>query len=163
MKMKNERIETNQNNQTQDTGIEIDRMQEKDAAEVAAIEKQIFSMPWSEKGFLTSLQSGDTLYLVARRENRIVGYCGLLQSFEEADITNVAVAPEERGKGIAFSMLTRLMTLGKERGIERFTLEVRSGNASAIHLYEKLGFVSVGVRKNFYDKPKEDAVIMWTE
>lgn len=170
MQMKNERIETNQmdgagteNNRVPGTEIQIDHMQKKDAAEVAAIEKQIFSMPWSENGFLTSLQSEDTLYLVARRQNRIVGYCGLLQSFEEADITNVAVAPKERGRGIAFAMLTSLMTLGKERGIERFTLEVRSGNAAAIHLYEKLGFASVGVRKNFYDKPKEDAVIMWTE
>lgn len=143
--------------------LEIKKMLSEDAAEVAAIERMIFSQPWSEKGFLDSLESPDTLYLVVKVQSVIVGYCGLLQSFEEADITNVAVHPEWRGRGIAYQMLQTLMEQGKTRGIERYTLEVRVSNASAIHVYEKLGFTSVGIRKNFYDMPREDAVIMWTE
>lgn len=143
--------------------LEIKKMLSEDAAEVAAIERMIFSQPWSEKGFLDSLKSPDTLYLVVKVQGVIVGYCGLLQSFEEADITNVAVHPEWRGRGIAYQMLQILMEQGKTRGIERYTLEVRVSNASAIHVYEKLGFTSVGIRKNFYDMPREDAVIMWTE
>lgn len=140
----------------------IEKMQPEDIKEVAQIENRIFTLPWSEQGFLSSLQSEDTLYLVVRKEGRVAGYCGLLQSFDEADITNVAVAEEARGAGIGFAMLSELMRLGKERGIARYTLEVRASNAAALHLYEKLGFQSVGIRKNFYDRPKEDAVIMWT-
>lgn len=142
---------------------QIEKMQPEDIKEVAGIERRIFTLPWSEQGFLSSLQSEDTLYLVVRKEGQIAGYCGLLQSFDEADITNVAVAEEARNEGLGFAMLSELMRLGKERGIARYTLEVRASNAAAIHLYEKLGFQSVGIRKNFYDQPKEDAVIMWTE
>ena len=141
---------------------QIEKMRPEHIKEVAEIERRIFTLPWSEQGFLSSLQSEDTLYLVVRKEGRVAGYCGLLQSFDEADITNVAVAEEARGAGIGFAMLSELMRLGKERGIERYTLEVRASNAAALHLYEKLGFQSVGIRKNFYDRPKEDAVIMWT-
>lgn len=141
---------------------QIRKMKEADIEAVAGIERQIFSMPWSEQGFRSSLNSEDTLYLVVDNEDQILGYCGFLQSFDEADITNVAVAPEMRNSGIGFAMLTELMQQGRARGIECYTLEVRAGNAAAIHLYEKLGFESVGIRKNFYDKPKEDAVIMWT-
>lgn len=143
--------------------FEIMDMQLSDLAEVAAVEKQVFSQPWSENGFTSSLKSDDTLYLVVRLEGKLIGYCGLLQSFDEADITNVAVHPEHRRGGIAFAMLCELMKRGSARGIARFTLEVRAGNTPALRLYEKLGFRSVGIRKNFYDLPKEDAVIMWTE
>ena len=141
---------------------EIERMQPEDVREVAALEAKIFSIPWSEAGFLSSLQSKDTLYLAVRKSGQLIGYCGRLQSFDEADITNVAVEETYRGCGIASRMLERLMELGKARGILRYTLEVRVSNASAIHLYEKLGF-HFGIRKNFYDSPKEDAMIMWTE
>lgn len=141
---------------------QIEEMKAEDIGEVAAIERQIFSMPWSEQGFLSSLQSEDTLYLVVRKENRVIGYCGLLQSFDEADITNVAVSADVRNCGVAFAMLSELMARGKKRGIARFTLEVRAGNNAALRLYEKLGFEAVGIRKNFYERPKEDAVIMWT-
>ncbi|MDO4323403.1 MAG: ribosomal protein S18-alanine N-acetyltransferase [Lachnospiraceae bacterium] len=143
--------------------FEVSEMTPQDVPEVAVLERQIFTMPWSENGFLSSLQSQDTLYLVVREKGRLLGYCGLLQSFDEADITNVAVSPEERGRGVGHAMLQELMRRGKERGIMRYTLEVRTGNAAAIHLYQKLGFVSAGIRKNFYEKPREDALIMWTE
>lgn len=143
--------------------IAIREMQKTDLEQVAQIEKKCFSEPWSVTGFSSSLESKDTLYMVAVEEEQIVGYCGCLQSFEEADVTNVAVKEECRKRGIAGKMLQELMLLGKQRGIQRFTLEVRVSNLGAIHLYEKLGFVSVGIRKNFYSKPTEDARIMWTE
>lgn len=143
--------------------MEIEEMQPQDAAETAVLERRIFSMPWSEQGFLTSLQSPDTLYLVARENGRLLGYCGFLQSFDEADITNVAVSPQARGRGVGYRMLSELMRRGRERGVARYTLEVRVGNEAAIRLYQKLGFHSVGIRRNFYEKPREDAAIMWTE
>ncbi|MCD8023234.1 MAG: ribosomal protein S18-alanine N-acetyltransferase [Lachnospiraceae bacterium] len=152
--------------------LQLEKMQSSDVPEVAQIEKLCFSQPWSENGFRTALEYDYNCYLVARKsvqtadENLtggIAGYCGLQQSFEDAEILNVAVRPDQRGQGIAFSMLQRLMEIGRERGVERFTLEVRKSNAAALHLYEKLGFVSAGIRRNFYEKPVEDAVIMWTE
>lgn len=136
-------------------------MKEKDLPQVAAIEASIFSQPWSEKGFLDALRQKAAFYLVAAEEEKILGYCGFYQSFDEADITNVAVRESERGRGVARAMLTELLKEGKNRGVAHFTLEVRVSNAPAIHLYEKLGFTSAGIRKNFYDYPKEDAMIMW--
>ena len=136
-------------------------MKEKDLPQVAAIEASLFSQPWSEKGFLDALHQKAAFYLVAAEEEKILGYCGFYQSFDEADITNVAVRESERGRGMARAMLTELLKEGKNRGVAHFTLEVRVSNAPAIHLYEKLGFTSAGIRKNFYDCPKEDAMIMW--
>lgn len=142
--------------------MEILQMRAEDIKEVAKLEAKLFSLPWSEKGFLDSLCSEYTIYLVVKKEGRIVGYCGLVRSFDEADITNVAVDPGEQNQGIGYAMLSKLMELGRQAGICRFTLEVRAGNASALHLYQKLGFESVGIRRRFYEKPVEDAVIMWT-
>lgn len=136
-------------------------MEETDLDQVAAIEAGIFSEPWSKKGFLDSLRQQESIYVTALLDGKVVGYCGLLQSFDEADITNVAVEESARGQGVATSMLTELLKLGRKRGILHVTLEVRVSNANAIHLYEKLGFSGVGVRKNFYELPKEDALIMW--
>lgn len=141
--------------------LEIRRMTKEDLPEVAEIEADIFTMPWSAKGFGDAIENPYTLYLVALEDGKIAGYCGLWQSFEEADITNVAVREECRGRHTGTMMLDRLMELGKEQGITRFTLEVRSSNSAAVRLYEKLGFSSVGIRKRFYEKPVEDAVIMW--
>lgn len=143
--------------------FEISEMTFHDVPEVAELERQIFTMPWSERGFMSSLQSQDTLYLVVRESGRLLGYCGFLQSFDEADITNVAVSFTDRGRGVGYEMLRELMRRGKERGIMRYTLEVRVSNTAAIHLYQKLDFISAGIRKNFYEKPREDALIMWTE
>ena len=141
-------------------------MEEKDVTQAAAMEREIFSEPWSAEGFLSSLRQPDTCYLVAEETGangkEIIGYCGYLRSFEEADITNVAVSAARRRRGVARDLLSRLMQDGKEQGIERFTLEVRAGNTAAVQLYETLGFQTEGRRKNFYRKPTEDALIMWT-
>ncbi|MFR8547898.1 MAG: ribosomal protein S18-alanine N-acetyltransferase [Lachnospiraceae bacterium] len=142
--------------------IVIEDMKTEDIEEVAQLEKEIFSIPWSSQGFLSSLRQPDTLYLTVRAGGRLVGYCGLLQSFDEADITNVAVCSDFRARGIGRRMLEALMERGRERGIERYTLEVRVSNEPAIRLYHRLGFEDAGIRKNFYEKPSEDALIMWT-
>lgn len=136
-------------------------MRTDDLEQVAEIEKNTFSVPWSAKGFADSMEQDCTLFLTALRDGKIAGYCGMFQSFDEADITNVAVEEKSRGLGIAEAMLRELMERGKERGVSAYTLEVRRGNAPARRLYEKLGFERVGIRKNFYEKPVEDAVIMW--
>lgn len=141
--------------------IEIRDMDMQDLEQVTEIEREIFSLPWSRHGFEVSVNSRNTVYLTARISGRIVGYCGMLCCMDEAEITNVAVRELFRRQGVARAMLTELLKRGETRGIRGFTLEARVSNRAAISLYEKLGFVSAGVRKNFYEKPREDAVIMW--
>ena len=136
-------------------------MTEEDVSKAAVLEASCFSMPWSEQSFLDAVRNTNTLYLAAEEDGRFVGMCGLWQSFEEADVMNVAVEESCRGRGIAAMLMEELIRLGKERGIEAFLLEVRSSNQPAIRLYEKCGFVTEGVRKNFYEMPREDALIMW--
>ncbi|MDE7270492.1 MAG: ribosomal protein S18-alanine N-acetyltransferase [Acetatifactor sp.] len=132
-----------------------------DAPTLAQIEQKIFSMPWSEHAFLELLECSYHLYLAAEWEGMLVGCAGLTVLDNEGDIEKVMVREDFRRRGIAGSMLRELIAAGERLGITEFTLEVRAGNAPAIRLYEKFGFVSEGIRPGFYEKPAEDAVIMW--
>lgn len=141
--------------------IQIRQMTEADTAAAAALEAACFSRPWSEKSFLDALHNPNTLYLMAEADGRFAGMCGFWQSFDEADIMNVAVDPAFRRQRIAELLMEELMRRGQLRGITAFTLEVRASNEAAIGLYEKCGFITEGVRKNFYENPTENALIMW--
>ncbi len=141
--------------------IEIRELQDGDIAALAEIESKAFSMPWSKSDFENLLNHDYCFYLVALADGRIAGCCGYTESFGEADIDNVVVAEEYRGRGIAQQLLGELIRRGEEDGVHAFTLEVRVSNAPAIHIYEKLGFVAEGIRPRFYEKPTEDALIMW--
>lgn len=132
-----------------------------DIEPLAAIESDAFSMPWSAQDFADLLKYDYCLYLVAEVDGTVVGCLGMRDICHEGNIDNVVVAREYRGQGIAQQMLEELFKKGTERGVEAYTLEVRASNAAAIHIYEKAGFVSEGVRPNFYEKPAEDALIMW--
>lgn len=137
-------------------------MKEEDLLQVAAIEQQVFSRPWTKQDFLDSLRMQDTKYLIAELADtwEIIGYCGFYQSFEEAEIVNVAVKSSCRRQGAANRMLRCLIETGKGQGVRTFVLEVRVSNKAAIRLYEQNGFEMAGRRKDFYTDPKEDAYIM---
>lgn len=141
--------------------ITVRTLQEKDVEALALIEKASFSMPWTEDAFTELLQRPYCIYLVAEVDGILAGSCGMTNLCGEGSIDNVVVAEPFRGMGIARRMLSELICVGESQGIEAFTLEVRVSNAAAIHLYEKLGFVSEGIRPGFYEKPPEDAMIMW--
>lgn len=149
----------------------IREMQKADLEEVAALEASCFSMPWKYKDFEEVLTNPDRVYLVAEadslpanRSDRIFGGCMLSNVAGEGDISNVAVAEKYRNNKVASQLLEELIRLGTQRyGITVFTLEVRSRNTVARMLYERKGFVSQGIRPNFYDRPKDDAVIMRME
>ena len=141
--------------------MQIRRIEEKDIDQVETIEKDTFSMPWTRKDFFDSVTNANQLYVVAIEENEVLGYCGLWNIAGEGQITNVAVKKNARNQKIGFKMLNYLMEWGIDEEITAFTLEVRESNKPAIHLYEKLGFKAEGIRKNFYEKPQENAVIMW--
>ena len=137
----------------------IRRMTQEDVKRVAQIEAECFSMPWSEGSFLDSLAREDTVFLVCEEE-QIVGYVGMYLSFEEGEITNVAVTSSHRQRGCGNLLIKAVKEEAKVRDAECILLEVRVSNASAISLYKKNGFEEIGIRKNFYQYPDEDAIIM---
>lgn len=141
--------------------IEIRALQDADIEALSVIEAASFSMPWSPQDFRDLLNRDYCMYLVALVDGEIVGCAGLTNICNEGNIDNVVIAEKYRGRGIAQKLLEKLLTEGEAQGIEAFTLEVRVSNAAAIHVYEKLGFVSEGIRPRFYEKPTEDAMIMW--
>ena len=141
----------------------IRKMTEADLPQVCAIEKDCFSDPWSEESFAKSLQDKNNYYIVVEIDGEIVAYCGYWGIVDEGHIYNVAVKKEYRRQRIGYRMLKALLEEASARGIDSFTLEVRASNQAAIGLYESLGFKPVGIRRDFYAKPREDAVIMWLE
>ncbi len=141
--------------------VQIRRLQETDVEALSVLAKECFSVPWSAKAFAQLVEDDKSLYLVATKGDEVVGCCGVVNSWGDGDIDIVMVQESMRGQGIAYSMLQELLKLGPSIGVENFTLEVRVSNAPAIHVYEKLGFVSEGIRPRFYEKPVEDAMIMW--
>ena len=134
---------------------------EADLDAASALEASNFSHPWGREDFADALGKERYLYYVAEAEGRILGMAGLVLLPPEAELTNVSVAAEARRCGIARGLLKELLEAGRAQGIRDFTLEVRAGNAAAIGLYESLGFVCEGRRKDFYRDPKEDALIYW--
>lgn len=140
--------------------MRIRLMTAEDVPAVATIEKDCFSEPWSEQGFLDGMNNS-AVFLVAENENgEVTGYIGMYVMAPEGEITNVAVSKDGRGNGIGAALVGAMQQWAVEHGVERIVLEVRVTNAPAIHVYEKRGFTTIGVRKNFYRLPTEDAGIM---
>ncbi len=127
---------------------------------LAEIERQCFHAPWSAEALGEELGNQEHLFLVAEENGAALGYVGCQTVLDEGYITNVAVSPEARRRGIARMLLHELSARAEEKGLAFITLEVRQSNAAAIALYEGQGYNEVGVRKGFYSNPKEDAVLM---
>lgn len=132
-----------------------------DVPEVYAIECDNFAQPWTREALLGEIASERSHYLVALEGEEVIGYIGLWKIFDEGHITNIAVKKSWHGKGVGSQLVEGMLSLGHGLGIDCYTLEVRVSNSPAIHLYKKYGFEAAGIRKNFYDLPKEDAIIMW--
>lgn len=136
-------------------------MQPAHVPQAAALERACFADPWSERSFYAELDNPLSLWLVALDGGTVVGYAGSQSAPpDEADIMNVAVLPAYRRRGTAKALLLELERLLGERGIRTVALEVRASNAPAIALYVGLGYVQVGLRKNYYFHPREDALIL---
>lgn len=138
----------------------IRTMTPEDCEMVLAIEEACFSVPWSLKSFQDTFSYSGNHYLVAWEDEKVVGFIGLMAVGDEGDITNVAVLPSYRKQKIGSALVKAMIELAKEQQISQIMLEVRSSNEAAIKLYEKYGFQFVCKRKNYYQKPVEDADIM---
>lgn len=140
--------------------LNIRRMEETDTAQAAEIEAENFSKPWTQDGFKSAVKDSCALYLVAELDGKIAGYIGMWMALDEGEITNVSVKKELQGRGIGAQLLQQLEQEGKKKGVASYFLEVRESNEPAIKLYTRSGFVQAGLRKNFYEAPKENAVVM---
>ena len=141
----------------------ITRMNESHVAQVAVLEKMCFSDPWSENSVASELNNPLSLWLVAEENQTVCGYIGSQTVLDETDMMNIAVHPECRRRGIAAALIAELVHQLRERGSHILRLEVRESNAPAIALYETMGFTQLGLRKNYYRNPKENALILGKE
>lgn len=145
-------------------GLTITPMRKRDVRHgVLDIEAVAYPVGWSQNVFVSEIdqmRSGTRHYVVARVDGDIVGYAGLWFAADEAHITNVAVGPESRRRGIARALVLHLAGVVIDRGCVSWTLEVRLSSSGAQRLYESFGFVSAGVRQKYYDNV-EDAIVMW--
>jgi ribosomal-protein-alanine N-acetyltransferase len=141
--------------------VSIRGMRYDDLDQITEIEKICFSLPWSKNSFEQELKNELAYYQCAEENGKIMGYMGMWKIIDECHITNVAMLPEYRNRGIASLLISKMIEICKCSEIQNMTLEVRQSNFPAISLYEKFGFVSVGKRPRYYMKPIEDAIIMW--
>lgn len=140
--------------------VQIREMTLDDLEQVMVIERENFSVPWTENGFFSFLLRQDTLFLTAEEDGRVVGYCGAVLVPDEGDVTNVSVSRGCQGQGIGRALVQELVGRAAAAGVARLYLEVRRSNARALRLYGGLGFEQTGIRKNYYEEPVEDAVLM---
>ncbi len=138
---------------------EIDK---RDAKAVAEIEKLCFSSPWSEDGVISSLDAGD-VFLGAFDNDALIGYVGVRAFDDCGEIGNIATHPDYRRQGVGKALLSNLNETLKAKGVFSVVLEVRESNSAAISLYEGHGYKNIGIRKNLYDNPREDGIVMKLE
>ena len=140
--------------------MRIEKMTREHVPQVARLEEICFSDPWSEKSVASELENELSLWLVALEGDTLAGYVGSQTVLGETDMMNVAVHPDFRRQGVGESLILSLVEELKALDSHSLTLEVRASNAPARSLYEKLGFSQVGLRKNYYRNPREDACIL---
>lgn len=153
-------------------GVTIRRASESDLGHVLGIEGSAFGDPWTKEAFESALTLPHFRFMVAERAplaadvaepdamRTISGYIIIVSMTPEAEVANIAVHPAERGQGVGGLLLGRALEQAASEGVETVYLEVRESNSAARHLYVRHGFETVGRRRNYYDKPREDALIL---
>ena len=149
---------------TTKTEISIRNMKVSDLPQVMSIDTQSFPAPWTQEIYEQELLKNDFAhYFVLVHEDEIIGYVGIWIVFDDAQITNIAVAPRYRGKGIGEKLFGFALTYAFQRGAQKLSLEVRPSNHVAKKMYKKFGLQEGGIRKNYYPDNGEDAIVMWVD
>ncbi len=143
--------------------MKIIKMAQCHVPQIAELEKLCFNDPWSENSIASELDNRLSCWLIASDEEKVVGYVGSQTVLGETDMMNIAVHPDYRKQGVATDLINALIEALKERNSHSLMLEVRSSNEPAKSLYLKMGFEVVGIRKNYYRNPREDALILRKE
>lgn len=147
-----------------ESAIIVRKMEIKDIDAVVDIEENSFSIPWTRGAFLEELTKNKLAkYCVAEVDGKVAAYGGMWLIVDEGHITNIAVHPTYRGKGVGKKIVEGLIEEGKRMNLYRMTLEVRRSNLIAQELYKKFGFIPCGVRPGYYQDNGEDAIIMWKD
>ena len=144
---------------TQKIDFDIRYAVDADASDIATVEKECFSIPWSEAQILDEINKNNAIFLVARHSEEFIGYISGQLILDEFYINNVAVTEGFRRKGAASKLIEFMLNELQNRDCSLVTLEVRESNFSARSVYEKFGFINLGIRKNFYSNPTENACI----
>ena len=131
--------------------------------QIVGIERECFSLPWTEKMLRAQLDGERSVFLAALEGGTVLGYVGLSYVLDEGYISNVAVAPAYRRRGVADALIAELTRRARTLNLAFLTLEVRESNAPAVALYAGHGFRVVGRRRSYYEKPREDALLMTLE
>ncbi len=140
--------------------VKIEQISENDAPSVAKIERECFSTPFSEADILGYISDPIWGFFVAKAEDEVLGYISFTKILDECQIVNVAVSQSARKMGVGAALIENLLNYCKQNDVCKLFLEVRQSNVPAIKLYEKFGFLTVGVSKNHYSLPTEDALLM---
>lgn len=142
----------------------IREAERRDVPELLAIEAEQFPEPWTRAMLLDEITNVETRrYTVAIESKKIIGYLGVMYVLDELHVNTLGTLPAHEGRGVATSLMAEAWAVAKERGIVRATLEVAVSNTRAQELYFRFGFSPVGVRKNYYERSKEDALIFWAD
>ena len=140
--------------------LKIERAQWWHVGRIAALEQICFTQAWPIEVIRTQVMELDRVFLVAFWDRKIVGYVAMAHVLDEGHITNLAVAPDMRRRGIAEELMAAALRNATELQLRYIYLEVRESNIAAYSLYEKLGFAEVGKRPGYYTGPNEDAILM---
>lgn len=138
----------------------VRRMQLSDVNEIARLEKNTFSDAWTEKGILDTFHQQQAFVIVGEIDDKVVGYCIVYYVLDEAEVARIAVDDACKRQGVGRAILKEVEDICKEKEITRILLDVRESNETARAFYRNYGFVEDGIRKNFYEMPKEHAVLM---
>ncbi len=138
----------------------IQVIKETDIAAIAKLEKDIFTDAWSEQGILDTIKQPHAFIVAAKMDEEIIGYCIVYYALDEAEIARIAVSSHCRRQGAGRKILDYTKALCIQKNVTRLLLDVREGNQAARMFYENYGFTVDGIRKNFYDNPREHAVLM---
>ncbi len=138
----------------------VRRMQLSDVNEIARLEKNTFSDAWTEKGILDTLHQQQAFVIIGEIDDKVVGYCIVYYVLDEAEVARIAVDDACKRQGVGRAILKEVEDICKEKEITRILLDVRESNETARAFYRNYGFVEDGIRKNFYEMPKEHAVLM---
>lgn len=140
--------------------MEIRRALPKDSSEIAKAEEEMFSDPWSEKDITSLISTEGSMCYTALSDGKVIGYLIGRQISPEGEIYRLATLPKYRRRGVAYRLLDYTVKCERGRGLENLFLEVRERNAPARRLYSSYGFREIGVRKNYYKNPDDNAIIM---
>ncbi len=142
------------------TRLSLRPMEPADVSEVARIETTAFTTPWSEKTFRSLLSRSGVELWVAEWENELAAYAILWKVLDEGELANIAVRKDLQGRGIGSGLLDRILEIAEESGVRSLYLEVRESNGHAREMYSRRGFHEIGVRKGYYEGPREDARVL---